>query len=320
MKKICVTGANGFIGQSLCKALSNSGYFVRGFVRTLNTFPKLRNLEYVKVGNIDLNTNWENSLFSFDCLIHCAGIANTTKKDDKDIYNSVNFEGTKNLAEQAVKAGVRRFIFLSTIKVNGESTSEIFNKKENLKESKFIYSDIPNPQDIYSISKYRAEKALWEISYKNGLEIVILRLPLVYGKFVKGNIERLIKLIKTGVPLPLGLINNQRSFIGIDNLIDLLIKCIHHSDAANKTFLVSDGEDLSTPELLNKIAFEVNQPLTLFPFPVLLLKFFSRIFGKKNEMNRLLNSLQVDNSYVCETLNWTPIVSVSEGFKRMIKN
>jgi len=319
MKKICVTGASGFIGQSLCKALSRSGYFVRGFVRNLNIYPKLKNLEYVKIGNIDLNTDWENSLLSYDCIIHCASVVNDLRKNDKDIFNSVNFDGTKNLAEQAVKAGVKRLIFLSTIKVNGESTSKIFDKI-NLRENKFFYSDIPKPQNIYSISKLKAEKVLWEISSKTGLEIVILRLPLVYGKFAKGNIERLINLIKIGIPLPFGSINNKRSLIGIDNLIDLLIKCIHHPAAINKTFLVSDGEDLSTPELLNKIAFETGQSLTLFPFPVFLLKFFSRILGKKNEMNKLLNSLQIDNSYVCETLSWTPPVSVSEGFKRMMNN
>ena len=143
---------------------------------------------------------------------------------------------------------------------------------------------------------------------------------MVYGKFAKGNLQRLIKLIRTGLPLPFGSVNNRRSFIGIDNLIDLIIKCISHSNAANKIFLVSDGEDLSTPELLNKIAYEMDKSLKLFPFPVILLNLFSLLLGKQNEMHRLLNSLQIDNSYVCKTLNWTVPLSVSEGFKRMIKS
>ena len=313
MKKICVTGANGFIGQSLCKALSNSGYFVRGFVRTLNTFPKLRNLEYVKVGNIDLNTNWENSLFSFDCLIHCAGIANTTKKDDKDIYNSVNFEGTKNLAEQAVKAGVRRFIFLSTIKVNGESTY-----KPNTKQ-RFSHKNTSNPQDSYAISKLEAEKILWEISSKTGLEVVVVRLPLVYGYGAKGNLERLIKLVRLGIPLPLSLVKNQRSMVGMDNLVDLLIRCIDHPEASGKTFLASDGEDLSTPKLIKLIASSMGRKANLFPFPIYILKFLASVLGKKEEINRLVGSLRIDNSYTKKILNWTPPISVEEGIRKMVQ-
>ena len=173
MKRVCITGASGFIGQSLCRTLAKSGFIVKGFIR--NSKPNLQsgnNINYIPVGNIDLSTNWENLLSSQDCIIHCAGTVNATnKKNDESIYNSINVEGTKNLAMQAAKAGVKRLIFLSTIKVNGECTNDIPNKK-----NKFIYSDTPNPQDIYSISKLKAEKALWEISNKTGLEIVILRL------------------------------------------------------------------------------------------------------------------------------------------------
>jgi nucleoside-diphosphate-sugar epimerase len=314
MKKILLTGANGFIGQNIYKHLIKLRYFVSGTVRNLDTILINSDTKYISVGNIDAETNWDHALKGVDCIIHCAGKAPAiNKKDELNIYRVINKEGTKHLAEQAVKAKVKRLIFLSSVKVNGEST----DKSKGVKF--FTYNDIPNPQDNYAISKFEAEKELWKIASKTDLEVVVVRLPLVYGYGVKGNLENLIKLIYSKIPLPLGSIKNKRSLIGIDNLIDVLIRCVEHHDVAGKTFLVSDGEDLSTPELIRLIALATGQPAKLFTAPTFLLKFFGFIIGKQSEINRLTGSLLVDNSYVREILNWIPPVSVEEGIRRMVK-
>jgi len=225
----------------------------------------------------------------------------------------VNIDGTKRLAEQSVEAGIKRLVFLSSVKVNGESTYQI-----NMKQ-KFSYEDKPNPQDLYAKSKLGAEKALWEISSKTGLEVVVVRLPLVYGNGVKGNLERLIKFVKSRVPLPLSLVKNQRSMIGIDNLVDLLIRCIDHPEASGKTFLASDGEDLSTSKLIKLIGSSMERKANLFPCPIFMLKFLGSVFGRSEEINRLVGSLRIDNSYTKKILNWTPPVSVEEGIRRMVQ-
>ena len=314
MSKICVTGANGFIGNSVCKTLSCSGKITKGFVRTLNPSLNLFGIQYVPVGDISLNIDWKNHLLNYNSIIHCAGIAHSMgQKHGSDAYSLVNIEGTRQLAEQAVKAGIKRIVFLSSIKVNGES-----NKKNHCNKI-FTHNDIPDPKDCYATSKFEAENVLWEVSAKTGLEIVVLRLPLVYGEDVKGNLMRLIRLVNLGVPLPLGMVNNQRSMIGIDNLIDLIIRCIDHPDAAGKTFLVSDGEDLSTPELIRLIASSMGRKANLFPLPIFMLKFLGSVFGKREEINRLVGSLRIDNSYTKEILNWDPPINVEEGIRRMVQ-
>lgn len=322
MNKICVTGANGFIGKSLCETLAQMNRSVEGLVRTLDSSLNLKNFKYISVGDIS-KKNWKDKLDSYSCIIHCAGKAHRMKKKDKlDSYLSINTKSTKNLAEQAAKAGVKRFIFLSTVKVNGENTNTIKNNNNKKIKNKSIFShnDKPYPQDAYAISKFEAEKILWEISAKTGLEVVILRLPLVYGKGVKGNLKNLIKFLSFGIPLPFSLVNNKRSLIGIDNLVDIIIRCIDHPSVTGKTFLISDGEDLSTSDLFRYMAVAMKSRLRLFPFPISILKFVSRIIGIQNEINRLTDSLQVDSSFIRETLNWTPPVSVEEGIKKMVRN
>ena len=314
MKKICVTGANGFIGKNICKALILNGKSIRGFVRKIDPNMNSSEIDYILVGDISSKINWKNHLIGFDCIIHCAGKADAlNKKNELNLYRSINTEGTRNLAEQAAQAGVKRLIFLSSIKVYGERLDK------NNKKKVFTSFDTPYPNDSYSVSKLEAEKVLWEISSRTKLEVVVIRLPLVYGPGAKGNIMRLIKLINCGIPLPLSTVKNQRSLIGIDNLSNLLIRCIEHPDAKGKTFLVSDNEDLSTPTLLRHIGFAINNPARLFPFPIFLLRFFSLIFGKKKEVSRLLDNCQVDSSYVCDTLKWIPPTSVKEGIKRMVQ-
>ena len=307
LRKICITGANGFIGQSLCKSLSQLDSSVLAVVRDKNYFLNLKNVKYQEVKNYNEEDIWKNLLKNYDCVVHCAGkssLSNNLKNYDK--YNSENFINIEYLAEQAAEAGVKKIIFLSSIKVYGESTH-------------INHNSIPNPNNLYGISKLDSEKVLKKISSKTGLEVVVVRLPLVYGTAVKGNIEKLIKVIKLGIPLPFSAIDNKRSMIGIDNLINFLILCIDHPIAAGKTFLVSDGEDLSTPDLINYIASIMKRKIYMFPVPFILLKFIFFTVSKQKEIKKLAKSLRVDISYTKKILNWTPSISIEEGIKRMIQ-
>ena len=324
MKKILITGLSGFIGQSLAKYLSKLDKIICGTIRSDISFLPNTKIKYVSVGDISNKLNWKDILNDVDCIIHCAGKTHTMKaaaNDLLEIYRSVNVDGTKQLGEQAVEAQVKRLIFLSSIKVNGESTKNYhFDKFLNdQKKSVFSHKDLANPQDLYAKSKLEAEKILWDISSRTGLEVVIVRLPLVYGNGVKGNLARLVKVVKSGIPLPFSIINNKRSMIGIDNLVDLLNHCIDNPNASGKTFFASDEEDLSTPELIKLIASSMGKKANLFPLPIFMLKFLGSIFGRREEMNRLVGSLRVDDSYTKEILNWTPPISVEEGIRRMVQ-
>jgi nucleoside-diphosphate-sugar epimerase len=311
MKKILITGCTGFVGKALFDSLKNTEFQINIAYRN-NKSISTENIESFEVGEIDSKTDWSKALKKTDCVIHCAGRAHVFKElknESLDIYRRINVEGTINLAEQAAANGVRRFIFLSSVKVNGERTVE---------SSCFKYDDTPKPVDAYSISKWEAEKGLQEISKKTGLEIVIIRAPLIYGPGVKGNLKRLIKLVKSGIPLPLGLVKNHRSLIGIDNLIDIIIKCISHPKAARKTFLVCDGEDVSTSNLLKLIASSMGRSVIIFPIPLFLLKFFGFILRRDSEVERLTGSLQIDNSFIKKTLNWKPKVNLEVGISKMV--
>jgi len=312
MKKICITGASGFIGRSLCKSLINFKIPMIALVRNRNSFLNFLQIEQIQFDELNSNNNLKKYLRDCHCIVHCAGRA-YDKKIRSNEYNLENVELTKKIAEYAVDEGVKRFVFLSSIKVNGESTY-----KTNTKQ-RFSHKNTSNPQDSYAISKLEAEKILWEISSKTGLEVVVVRLPLVYGYGAKGNLERLIKLVRLGIPLPLSLVKNQRSMVGMDNLVDLLIRCIDHPEASGKTFLASDGEDLSTPKLIKLIASSMGRKANLFPFPIYILKFLASVLGKKEEINRLVGSLRIDNSYTKKILNWTPPISVEEGIRKMVQ-
>ena len=324
MKKILITGSSGFIGKSLSKYLSELDKIVCGTIRSDISFLPNTKIKYVSVGDISNKLNWKDILNDVDCIIHCAGKTHTMKASANDlleIYRSVNVDGTKQLAEQAAEAQVKRLIFLSSIKVNGESTKNYHINKflNDQKKGVFTHKDLANPKDLYAKSKLEAEKILWDISTRTGLEIVIVRLPLVYGYGAKGNLTRLVKLVKSGIPMPFSNVNNQRSMIGIDNLVDLLNRCIDNPNASGKTFLASDGKDLSTPELVRLISSSIGIKANLFPFPISMLKFLGSVFGKSEEINRLVGSLRIDNSYTKEILNWTPPISVEEGIRRMVQ-
>jgi nucleoside-diphosphate-sugar epimerase len=312
MSKILVTGGNGFIGKAICENLKKKNYTINIASRT-DLVSNFKGLRFYKINEIDENTKWSQALDKVSCLIHCAAKTHVMKKFKKNSlisFRRVNVQGTINLAKQAAACGVKRFIFLSTIKVNGERTE---------KSKKFKYNDIPKPEDFYGISKWEAEQGLLKISKETGLEVVIIRAPLVYGRGVKGNLKRLIKLVQSRIPLPFSLIKNQRSLVGIDNLVDMIIRCIDDNRASGNTFLVSDEKNLSTNDLLRQIASSMGLSVRLFPLPLSLLKFFGFLLGRKAEINRLIESLQIDNNYTKQTLNWKPTVSVEEGIRRMVQ-
>lgn len=311
MNKIFVTGASGFIGQAVCEALSVLKYSVCGAVRNKDIISQLPNVKYVSTGDISLNPDWKDLLTGYDCVIHCAGITPERNIFSKNIYNQINVEVSKKLAEQCVISGVKKFIFLSSISVLGDYTD--YNKP-------FTQSDKANPLTDYAQSKYEAEKKLLEIKAKTSLEVIIIRPPGVYGAGAKGNISRIIKLLKLRLPLPFGLINNKKSFISIDNLTDILICCIKHPNLKGRVFLVSDGEDVSLKEFLRNLAIELGYRLLIFPFPIFLLKFIANFFGKRNEINKLLSNLQIDINYTKDTLNWKPLLSLKDGIRNIFKD
>ena len=270
-------------------------------------------LPSVAVGDIGADTNWSAAIAGVDCVIHCAARAHVmheTAGDALAAYRAVNVDGSRRLAEQAAAAGVRRLVYLSSIKVNGEQTAL---------GAPFSFLDTPAPEDAYGISKWEAEQALWDVSAQTGLEVVVVRPPLVYGPGVKGNLARLLKLVRSGVPLPLGAVQNKRSLIGLDNLVDLLIRCVYHPAAAGQTFLVSDGEDLSTPDLLRHMAAAMGRSARLVPVPVPLLRLAGSALGKRAEIDRLVGSLQINSSHTRQVLGWTPPVSIQEGIRRMVQ-
>ena len=311
MKNICITGANGFIGKSICKSLNNSDKYVRAFSRNKNLTISSNNIEFVKIEDF-FNTNWKDLVFGFDCIVHCAGrVPSNHEKSKLDTYRSINIDGTSYLAKQCAAANVKRFIFLSSINVLGSKTND---------NEPFLYNDKPKPITDYGLSKLEAEQELKKISQETGLEVVIIRPPIVYGPSATGNLERLIKLVNSGIPLPFKNVRNQRSLIGISNLVDVIKCCIENPNAAGKTFLVSDGDDLSTPELINFIAYAMGRSSRLFSIPKIFLKIIGKFINKENEMDRLLGSLQVDIDYTCKVLNWKPSAKVAEEIKRMVQH
>lgn len=314
MKKILVTGASGFIGKSICKNLANLKYSVCGTIRKSTLDFKTNDfIRYVSVGDMSLSPDWQSILPGYECVIHCAGKAHSFNDNNNktlEDYRLNNAESTKKIAIECAKAGVKRFIFLSSIGVLGLNTN---NRKP------FLFSDEPNPIENYAVSKYEAEKALFDISKKTGLEVVVLRLPFVYGPSCPGNINRLIKIIRLRLPLPFSLVKNKRSFLGIDNLISIIIRCIHNSRAKNKIFLVSDDQDISIVDLLKYISSSMRSPLTLFPMPNLFLKFFALIINRNREIERLIGSLQIDCDQTKKILNWQAPLNVEEGIRRMIQ-
>jgi nucleoside-diphosphate-sugar epimerase len=310
--KVLLTGASGFVGYAMLQAMTLRGSKVRPVYRNIaaaNGYP-----DAVIVPEIDGAVDWYHSLQGIDVVIHAAARAHVMYEEAVDPlseYRRVNVQGTLNLALQAAAAGVRRFVFISSIKVNGEET---------VPGHPFTPHDAPAPEDAYGVSKAEAEAGLRSIAKKTGMEVTIVRPPLIYGLGVKGNMASLIRWVRRGVPLPLGGINhNRRSLVGLDNLVDLILVCVDHPKAANQTFLVSDGEDLSTTELLRRIGKVVPKRVRLLSIAPGIIAFVAMILGKKAVSQRLLGSLQVDIHKTCDLLNWTPPVTVDEGLRRAVE-
>ena len=303
-----VTGANGFIGKSLCAELLRQGQPARAAVRSATT--QIDNIDTVPVGDINSQTDWQCALQGINAVIHLAGRVHEIKDNAADplaAFRKVNVEGTINLARQALDANVQRFIFISSIKVNGEATP---------REQPYTADDQPAPLDPYGISKLEAENALRQLANGTNMEIVIIRPPLVYGPGVKANFNSMMQALKQGLPLPLGAIHNKRSLVSQDNLIDLIVTCLKHPAAANQTFLAGDGEDMSTTELLQRMSKALGKPAKLFPVPIWALKMGAMLLAQNDMAKRLCNSLQVDISKTCNLLDWIPPMSVDDALKK----
>jgi nucleoside-diphosphate-sugar epimerase len=303
---ILITGANGFVGRGLCAALERRGQRVRRALRGAG--PPASAADSVAVGNIDGITDWGSALRGIGTVIHLAARTHLVNEKGRAVlaaYREINVGGTRRLAEAALAADVRRFVFLSSIKVNGEATQTVA----------FTEGNDPRPKDAYGISKWEAEQALWEIAQKSGMEAVVLRAPLVYGPGVKGNFLRLMQLVGRQAPLPLGSVRNLRSLVYLDNLVDAIIACAEAPLAAGKTYLVSDGEDVSTPDLVRRLAASMVVKSRLLPCPVALLKLGAALVGKSAEIARLTGSLQVDSSLIRRELGWRPRFTLEQGLE-----
>lgn len=309
MKRFLITGANGFVGKPLCAELSKRGDAVTAAVRSPSSVVDAGS---VVVGAIDGHTDWSNALRDVDVVIHLAARVHVMKDDAADPlaeFLKVNLHGTENLARQAAQVGVKRLVYVSSIKVNGEGTTE---------NQPYSESDQANPQDPYGISKWRAEQALQRIAQETGLEVVMVRPTLVYGAGVKGNFISLMAAIDKGIPLPLAGAKNLRSLLYVGNLVDALIACATHPDAAGKTYLLSDGEDVSTAMLVEKIAAALGRKSRSFYFPSGVLRAAAGVLGRSAQVDRLFGSLQVSNQKIRNELNWHPPFTVEQGLRATV--
>ena len=308
--KILVTGATGFIGTQLSETLANSGHQVRDTARSVA--PNCSTTHELITCDLESADNLDHLTTGCDAIVHLAGRAHVMSDNpatSESLYVSANVDVTRKLAQSAARTGVKRMILLSSVKVNGESTTI---------NTPFTAQDIPNPQDPYGRSKTQAEQALWDVTSSSGLEGVVIRPPLVYGPGVRANFASLIGIVNRGIPLPLGFIQNKRSFISIDNLINCITTALQSSNAAGQTFLVSDGNDLSTPELIRSIASALHKSPMLIPFPPALLKLAATTAGKRSAYDRLCGSLTVDIASTKQNLSWTPPFTVQDSLQRTV--
>ncbi len=308
--RVLVTGASGFVGRRLVPGLEAAGFEVVAAVRRAE--PGGRRV--YAVGDIDAVTQWREALTDVDAVVHLAALVDDgyqSRGKPLAVFRRVNVAGTLNLARQAAAAGVRRFVFVSSVKVNGETS---------MPGRPFREDDMPAPQGAYAISKWEAEQGLRSLAAETGIEVVILRPPLIYGPGVKGNFARMIQWIARGVPLPFGAVrHNRRTLLALDNLVDFIGTCLVHPAAANQVFMVGDGQDLSTAELLHRLGRAMGKTVRLIPVPLRVLEGAAILSGKRAVMQRLCGSLQVSISKAQRVLGWTPPVSVDEGLRRTVQ-
>lgn len=303
MMRALITGANGFIGTALCDRLKAEGCDVVAAVRRSTS--AMRGTSRVVVGELSGNTRWDEALKSVTHVVHLAARVHLmcdASRDPLEEFRRVNVEATSALARQAADARVQRFVFVSSVKVNGEGRERPYNER-----------DASSPQDAYAQSKWEAEEALRRIERDTGMAVTIVRPPLVYGPRVQANFLRLMSAIHRGLPLPFGSVRNLRSLIYVGNLADALARCLQHPSAAGQTFLVSDGEDVATVDLIRLLAAAMGRRPRLIPIPLVLLRTAARLAGRGREIDRLIGSLTVDSRQIRDRLGWQPPVSLREG-------
>lgn len=310
---ILVTGGTGFVGSAVLARLVEDGTMpVRAAVRSAGAhIPP--GIDKVLVGALAEDTDWRAALAGVSALVHCAArvhVMDETAADPLEEFRRINVQGTLALARQAAAAGVQRFVFVSSIKVNGEMTA--LGKP-------FTADDAPAPVDAYGVSKMEAEQALRALESESGMQVVIVRPPLVYGKGVKANFATMMRWLARGIPLPLGAIHNRRSLVALDNLVDLIVTCVRHPQAAGQTFLVSDGQDPSTTELLQRMGRAMGRPARLIPLPAVCLTLGASLLGKRDVAQRLCGSLQVDIGKTRRLLGWTPPLTLDQGLQKAAK-
>lgn len=308
--RILATGGTGFVGRRVCAMFAaRAQHEVIAAVRSAAIVPGARMI--LQPAPWDLS-DWRTTVRAVDVVVHLAARAHVMREANQDlltVYRRANTATTLRLAEQSAEAGVKRFVFLSSIKVNGDET---------VPGRPFSAADEAQPRDAYAVSKWEAERGLREIAVRTKMEVVIIRPPLVYGPGVKANMASLMRWVRRGVPLPFGATNNLRSLVALDNLVDLIENCLRNPAAANQTLLVSDTNDVSTGELVRRLAQAMGRPARLFPVPVPLVKCAAAALGRPGLPQRLFGSLQVDAEPTCRLLDWRPPVSLDEGLRRMV--
>jgi nucleoside-diphosphate-sugar epimerase len=312
LKRVLITGASGFVGRHLCARLAAGGWQVHASLRDPSLAPRLKNIEVHALTDIGPDTDWSAMVADVEAVVHLAArvhVMHETAMEGLQHHRLVNTEGTASLARAAAAAGVQRFIYLSTIKVNGERTDG----------QPFTETDTPAPVDAYSVSKLEAELLLARIASETGLNTVIFRPPLIYGPGVKGNFLRLIRLVELGMPLPLASIDNARSLLGVDNMGSAIEAALIRSQPVNGTFLISDDHDLSTPELVRCIGAAMGIKPRLLPCPPSWLRAASRLFGRGAEAGRMIESLRVNCSKLRRELQWNPPVTVNSGITAAVQ-
>ncbi len=310
--RVLLTGATGFIGRALFERMNeNAGFRPRLAARSdLGGTSWARAADIFRVSDMDGATDWRAALADCQSIVHLAArvhVMRDTAGDPLARYRATNTDATLNIARQAAQAGVRRFVFVSTIKVNGEGRDKAYRE-----------TDVPAPEDAYAISKWEAEQGLWRIARETGLEVVVLRPPLVYGPGVKANFRRLLDTVARGWPLPLGGIRNRRSLLYLGNFVDAILTCLTHPEAAGQTFLIDDGQPVSTPELVRAVARAMGRPARLISVPPGVLAFAGTLAGKRMAVARLTGSLWVDSSLIRTRLGWTPPYSLEAGLAETV--